>query len=64
MQAEGTGRAWGGALSRRWEYEVSPTDPVVYATVTATILATAGIASVLPAWRAASIDAAIALRSE
>jgi predicted permease len=45
-------------------YEVSPTDPVIFSTITATITAVALVASWLPARRAARIDPMAALRDE
>ncbi|MEL7369119.1 MAG: ABC transporter permease [Myxococcota bacterium] len=43
---------------------VSPTDPLTYVAVTGLLLAIAGIASYLPARRAAKMEAAVALRYE
>jgi len=45
-------------------YEMSPHDPVVYASVTALLLLTALAAMVVPARRAAAVDPVIALREE
>lgn len=45
-------------------YGVSPRDPLVLATVALTLLVAAVAASLVPAWRAARVDPAIALRSE
>jgi len=43
-------------------YEISPVDPVVYASVTGLLLLTAITASAIPARRAATVDPVIALR--
>jgi putative ABC transport system permease protein len=45
-------------------FEVRPTEPVVYAAVSALLLVVALLASFLPARRAARIDPVIALRAE
>ncbi|HEY7234077.1 MAG TPA: ABC transporter permease [Gemmatimonadaceae bacterium] len=45
-------------------FDESPRDPVVYAIVTATLLAVAMTASMIPARRAARVDPNVALRSE
>jgi len=45
-------------------YGVAPTSPVVIATATAVMLAVAVVAGMLPAVRAARVDALVALRSE
>jgi ABC-type lipoprotein release transport system permease subunit len=45
-------------------YEVSPNDPLVFATITAAITSIALMASWLPARRAARIDPMAALRDE
>jgi ABC-type antimicrobial peptide transport system permease subunit len=44
--------------------EESPHDPVVYLVVALTMLLVASIALVVPAWRAARTDPAVALRQE
>ncbi len=57
--------AWG--LSRYMEsvlYEVSATDPLTFFGVSAVLLAVAAVATWLPAYRAARIDPALALRWE
>jgi len=43
-------------------YEISPVDPVVYASVTGILVLTAILASAVPARRAATVDPVIALR--
>jgi predicted permease len=55
----GVARFLGGFL-----FGVGPTDPFTMAVVSCTLLAVAGIASALPAWRASRIDPLEALRAE
>jgi ABC-type lipoprotein release transport system permease subunit len=43
-------------------FGVPPTDPLTYASVAAVLLATAGVACLMPARRAASVDPMAALR--
>jgi predicted permease len=45
-------------------YGISPRDPLVFGTVTATLLAVAVAAGAIPAWRAVCIDPNVALRVE
>ena len=45
-------------------FEVGPRDVVVLAVVTTLLFAVGGLASLAPAWRAARLDAAIALRQD
>jgi putative ABC transport system permease protein len=45
-------------------FEIAPNDPFTFASVAASLVAAAAIASFLPARRAASIDPIVALRSE
>ena len=53
-----------GRLIRSFLFEVSPTDPGVFAALALTLAAVALLASFLPAWRASRLDPAIALREE
>jgi putative ABC transport system permease protein len=45
-------------------FEVAPNDPFTFASVAASLVVAAALASFLPARRAASIDPIVALRSE
>jgi predicted permease len=45
-------------------YGARPLDPAIFASVAATLLAVAGMACLIPAWRASRIDPMQALRSE
>jgi putative ABC transport system permease protein len=45
-------------------FQISPKDPSVFAVVTLTLLATAALASLVPALRASRVDPAVALRAE
>ena len=54
----------GTRLLRSLLFEVSPTDPVTFVVVIAVILATAALASYLPARRASRVDPVNALRAE
>jgi ABC-type antimicrobial peptide transport system permease subunit len=44
-------------------YEIRPTDPITFIAVAAVLLATAAIASALPAWRATRVSPAKVLRA-
>jgi putative ABC transport system permease protein len=54
----------GGRFIAPLLFHISPKDPSVFAVVTLTLLATAVLASVLPAWRATRVDPNVALRTE
>ncbi len=45
-------------------FEISPKDPSVFAVVAVTLVATAVLASLVPAWRATRVDPNVALRTE
>jgi putative ABC transport system permease protein len=45
-------------------FKISPEDPSVFGVVAVTLLATAALASLLPAWRATRVDPNVALRTE
>ena len=51
-------------LIRSMLYETQPTDPAVFLTVTAILLLVAGVACLVPAWRASRLDPMQALRTE
>jgi ABC-type antimicrobial peptide transport system permease subunit len=61
----GSGVAWllGRVLAPEL-YEVSPHDPLTFALVACILLAAAGAACAIPAWRAGRLDPLVALRSE
>ena len=51
-------------LIRSMLYDTRPLDPAVFAAVAAALLLVAGMACVLPAWRASRLDPVQALRTE
>jgi predicted permease len=51
-------------LIRAMLYETEPLDPAVFLSVTATLLLVAGLACLVPAWRASRLDPMQALRAE
>jgi predicted permease len=56
--------AWGARIARSLLYGVSPTDPVLYATITAVSIAIAIGAALLPARRAGRLDPAEVMRGD
>ena len=54
----------GGRFIAPLLFDISPTDPWVFGIVTLTLLATAVLASVVPAWRATRVDPNVALRTD
>jgi predicted permease len=55
---------WAGKWIQALLFEVSARDPVVFLSVTATLVVVAAVASWLPALRASKVDANVALRTE
>jgi ABC-type antimicrobial peptide transport system permease subunit len=53
-----------GSLVEDLLYETSPRDPVVLGVVVVVLLASAVIATLLPAWKAARVDPVVTLRAE
>jgi ABC-type antimicrobial peptide transport system permease subunit len=53
-----------GRLMRDLLYGIKPLDPAVFAVVAAVLLAVAGVACIVPAWRASRLDPIQALRAE
>jgi putative ABC transport system permease protein len=51
-------------LMRDMLYETRPLDPMVFAAVSATLIAVAALACMIPAWRASRVDPMQALRTE
>jgi putative ABC transport system permease protein len=71
MRVAGAGVAIGSALALAFAgmlapllFDTSPRDPVVFVFVAVGMLLTALLASALPAWRAAAVDPATAIRAE
>jgi ABC-type antimicrobial peptide transport system permease subunit len=55
---------WAGQFVASLLFHVSPRDPAVFGTVAAALMASAVVASALPAFRAARVDPNSALRSD
>ncbi len=69
LTAIGVALGLGGALAlgrfaRGLVFEIAPADPVSIAAAAMLMLVVAGLASVIPAWRAARIDPVVALKIE
>jgi putative ABC transport system permease protein len=58
----------GAALATRaistFLFRTTPTDPVTFAAVAGTLAAAAGLAALVPSWRAARVDPVVTLRTE
>ena len=53
-----------GRFASRLVVKLAPTDPISIAAAAVLMLAVAGLASAVPAWRAARIDPVVALKVE
>ena len=53
-----------GRFARGLVFEIAPADPISIAAAAVLMLVVAGLASVVPAWRAARIDPVVALKVE
>ena len=63
--ALGTALAWYlSETARTFLFGITPTDPRAFAVAAVSLLAAAAIASIVPAWRAATVDPVAALRAE
>jgi putative ABC transport system permease protein len=58
------GSAAAARLMRDMLYQTQPLDPVVFASVSATLIFVAAVACIVPAWRASRVDPMQALRTE
>jgi ABC-type antimicrobial peptide transport system permease subunit len=56
--------AWGAKIARSLLYAVSPTDPLLYASMTALLVAVAIGAALVPARRAGRLDPAEVMRTD
>ena len=62
--ARGPCGLWGGRFLAAMLFGVSAHDPLVFIGVAAVLLAVAGLASLIPAWRAGRADPISALRAD
>jgi predicted lysophospholipase L1 biosynthesis ABC-type transport system permease subunit len=63
--ALGSSLAWYlSETARAFLFGVAPTDPRAFAVAAISLLAAASVATLVPAWRAASVDPVLALRTE
>ena len=60
----GVAAVWTGRWAKALLFDVSPNDPLVYATVAATLIVVAVVASWVPARRATRVDPNVVLRSD
>jgi ABC-type antimicrobial peptide transport system permease subunit len=63
--ALGSSLAWYlSGTARAFLFGIGPTDPRAFAAAAASLFAAACVATIVPAWRAASVDPVAALRAE
>ena len=63
--ALGSSLAWYlSETARAFLFGIAPTDPRAFAIAALSLLAAASVATIVPAWRAASVDPVLALRAE
>ena len=63
--ALGSSLAWYlGETARAFLFGIGPTDPRAFAAAAISLLAAASVATIVPAWRAATVDPVAALRAE
>jgi putative ABC transport system permease protein len=63
--ALGSSLAWYlSETARAFLFGIAPTDPRAFGIAAISLLAAASVATIVPAWRAASVDPVLALRAE